>query len=197
MKKKFPEQFSLINSDIQEVFLTAEEIQARVAVLGRKISIDYAGRVPLLVGALKGVMCLMADLVRCITIPVEVDYIAVSSYSAEARDRGVVRVIKDLDLSITDRHVIFVEDVVDTGLTLNYLLRSLSTRGPASLEVCALFSKPTRRLVEIPLRYKGFDLPDYFVVGYGLDYAERYRNLPYVGILKPGILFKNKMEAAG
>jgi hypoxanthine phosphoribosyltransferase len=197
VKKKFPEQFSLINSDIQEVFLTAEEIQARVAVLGRKISIDYAGRVPLLVGALKGVMCLMADLVRCITIPVEVDYIAVSSYSAEARDRGVVRVIKDLDLSITDRHVIFVEDVVDTGLTLNYLLRSLSTRGPASLEVCALFSKPTRRLVEIPLRYKGFDLPDYFVVGYGLDYAERYRNLPYVGILKPGILFKNKMEAAG
>jgi hypoxanthine phosphoribosyltransferase len=197
VKKKFPQQFSQINVDIQEVFLTAEEIQERILTLGKKISLDYAGRVPLLVGALKGVMCLMADLVRCITIPIEVDYIAVSSYSTEARDRGVVRVVKDLDLSITGRDVIFVEDVVDTGLTLNYLLRSLSTRGPASLEVCALFNKPARRLVEIPLRYKGFDLPDYFVVGYGLDYSERYRNLPYVGILKAGVLFKNKMEAAG
>lgn len=197
MKKDFPKQFSQLNADIQEVYLSDEEIRVRISALGKKISADYAGRVPLMVGALKGVMCFMADLVRCITIPVEVDFIAVSSYSAEARDRGVVRVIKDLDLPIIDRHVIFVEDVVDTGLTLNYLLRSLRTRGPASLEVCALFNKPTRRLVEIPLGYKGFDLPDYFVVGYGLDYGERYRNLPYVGILKPGVLFKNKIEAAG
>lgn len=196
VKKQFPPQFGQLNNDIQEVFLSAEEIQARIAEMGRAISVDYAGRTPLLVGALKGVMCLMADLVRAITIPMEVDFMAVSSYSAEARDRGVVRVIKDLDVPINDRHVIFVEDVVDTGLTLNYLLRSLSTRSPASLEVCALFNKPARRLVEIPLRYTGFDLPDFFVVGYGLDYAERYRNLPYVGILKPGVLFKAKMEAA-
>lgn len=197
MKKDFPEQFNSINADIQEVLFSTEEIQARIVEIGMRISQDYAGRVPLLVGALKGVVCLMADLVRRITIPVEIDFMAISSYSAEARDRGVVRVIKDLDVPITDRHVIFVEDVVDTGLTLNYLLRSLRTRGPASIEVCALFSKPARRIVEIPIRYKGFDLPDYFVVGYGLDYAERYRNLPYVGILKPAILFKNKMEAAG
>jgi len=127
--------------------------------------------------------------VRAIPIAVEVDFMAVSSYSSEERDRGVVRVIKDLDLSITDRHVIFVEDVVDTGLTLNYLLRSLQARGPASLEVCALLNKTSRRLVEIPIRYKGFDMPDYFIVGYGLDYVERYRNLPFIGILKPEVLF--------
>jgi len=117
---------------------------------------------------------------------------AVSSYSSEERDRGVVRVIKDLDLPITDRHIIFVEDVIDTGLTLNYLLRSLRARGPASLEVCALLNKPTRRLIETPIRYKGFDLPDYFVVGYGLDYGEKYRNLPFIGILKPDILFSRE-----
>lgn len=197
MKKNFPSQFAALNQDIQEVFISSAEIQERITALGAKISADYEGRTPLLVGALKGVMCLMADLVRSITIPLEVDFMAVSSYSVEARDRGVVRVIKDLDLSITGRDVIFVEDVVDTGLTLNYLLRSLRTRGPASLEVCALFNKQARRLVEIPIRYKGFDLPDYFVVGYGLDYAEKYRNLPYVGILKPGVLFKGKKEAAG
>jgi hypoxanthine phosphoribosyltransferase len=196
VKKEFPEAFNAINADIQDVFLSADEIQEGIRAIGGKISEDYAGRAPLLVGALKGVMCFMADLVRQITIPMEVDFMAVSSYSAEARDRGVVKVIKDLDLPIMGRDVIFVEDVVDTGLTLNYLLRSLRTRGPASLEVCALFNKPTRRLVEIPLRYKGFDLPDYFVVGYGLDYAERYRNLPYVGILKPGVLFKHKTDAA-
>jgi hypoxanthine phosphoribosyltransferase len=196
VKKEFPSEFNEINADIQDVFLSSEEIQTRIAELGARISHDYAGKAPLLVGALKGVLCLMADLIRAINIPIEIDFMAISSYSSEARDRGVVRVIKDLDLPITDRHVIFIEDVVDTGLTLNYLLRSLRTRGPASLEVCALFSKPARRLVDTPIRYKGFDLPDYFVVGYGLDYAERYRNLPYVGILKPGVLFKNKVEAA-
>jgi hypoxanthine phosphoribosyltransferase len=195
MKKEFPARFEEINADIQEVFLNADEIQARVKQLGEQISSDYSGKTPILVGALKGVMCFMADLIRCITVPVEVDFMAVSSYSNEARDRGVVRVIKDLDLPIIDRHVIFVEDVIDTGLTLNYLLRSLRTRGPASLEVCSLFSKPTRRLIEIPLRYKGFDLPDYFVVGYGLDYNEHYRNLPYVGIIKPEIIFESKRAA--
>jgi hypoxanthine phosphoribosyltransferase len=189
MKKPVPVEYTELGKALQEVFITREELHARVDELGRQISIDYAGKAPILVGALKGVMCFMADLVRAITIPVEVDFMAVSSYSTEERDKGVVRVIKDLDLPITDRHVIFVEDVIDTGLTLNYLLRSLRARAPASLEVCALLNKSTRRLMDIPLRYKGFDLPDFFVVGYGLDYAERYRNLPFIGILKPGVLF--------
>ena len=189
MRKPVPEAYEDMGKDLQEVFLTREELLARVGELGQQISIDYTGKAPILVGALKGVMCFMADLIRSITIPIEVDFMAISSYSTEERDKGVVRVIKDLDLPITDRHVIFVEDVIDTGLTLNYLLRSLRARSPASLEVCALLNKSTRRLMDIPLRYKGFDLPDFFVVGYGLDYAERYRNLPFIGILKPGVLF--------
>jgi hypoxanthine phosphoribosyltransferase len=192
MKKEFPSKFHAINQDIQEVFLSADELQTGISRLGGQISLDYADKKPILVGALKGVLCFMADLIRSISIPIEVDFMAISNYSTEARDRGAVKVIKDLDLSILDRHVIFVEDVIDTGLTLNYLLRSLRTRGPASLEVCSLFNKPTRRLIDIPLRYKGFDLPDYFVVGYGLDYSEQYRNLPYVGIIKPDILFDMK-----
>lgn len=192
MKKPVPSGYDALSKDLIETFLTQEEIAARVAEMGRQISADYADRRPIMVGALKGVMCFMADLVRAVTVPVEVDFMAVSSYSSEERDRGVVRVIKDLDLPITDRHVIFVEDVIDTGLTLNYLLRSLRARGPASLEVCALLNKPTRRLIETPVRYKGFDLPDYFVVGYGLDYTEKYRNLPFIGILKPDILFNRE-----
>jgi hypoxanthine phosphoribosyltransferase len=192
MRKEFPAKFQEINADIQEVFLSSEDIQTRINQMGEQISSDYAGKTPILVGALKGVLCFMADLIRAIHIPLDVDFMAISSYNSEARDRGVVRVIKDLDLPIIDRHVIFVEDVVDTGLTLNYLVRSLRTRGPASLEVCSLFNKPTRRLIEIPIRYKGFDLPDYFVVGYGLDYNERYRNLPYVGVIKPDIIFEAK-----
>ncbi|HMN58723.1 MAG TPA: hypoxanthine phosphoribosyltransferase [Anaerolinea sp.] len=192
MKKPVPSGYDALSKDLIETFLTQGEIAARVAEMGRQISTDYADRRPIMVGALKGVMCFMADLVRAVTVPVEVDFMAVSSYSSEERDRGVVRVIKDLDLPITDRHVIFVEDVIDTGLTLNYLLRSLRARGPASLEVCALLNKPTRRLIETPVRYKGFDLPDYFVVGYGLDYGEKYRNLPFIGILKPEILFNRE-----
>ncbi len=189
MKKPVPSGYPALSKDLLETFITHDEIASRVAELGKKISEDYEGENPILVGALKGVMCFMADLVRAVTIPMEIDFMAVSSYSSEERDRGVVRVIKDLDLPITDRHIIFVEDVIDTGLTLNYLLRSLRARGPASLEVCALLNKTTRRLIEIPIKYKGFDMPDYFVVGYGLDYAEKYRNLPYIGILKPDILF--------
>jgi len=176
-------------ADIQQVFVSSEDLQKRVRELGQQISIDYQGKNPVLVGALRGVIFFMADLLRAITIPVEVDFIAISSYSSDARDRGVVRVTKDMDLPVTGRNVIFVEDVVDTGLTLNYLVNSLRARQPASLEVCILFNKVTRRLIDLPVRYKGFDLPDYFVVGYGLDYHERYRNLPYVGILKPEVLF--------
>jgi hypoxanthine phosphoribosyltransferase len=175
--------------DIQQVFVSTEGLQRRVAELGQEISRDYRGQNPMLVGALKGVICFMADLLRAVTIPVEVDFIAISSYSSEDRDQGIVRVVKDLDRPITGRHVIFVEDVIDTGLTLNYLISNLKARRPASLEVCTLFNKHTHRLMNLPVRYTGFDLPDYFVVGYGLDHHERYRNLPYVGILKPDVLF--------
>ncbi len=172
---------------IREVLLSAEEIEARVHALGQAISQDYAGRNPVLVGVLRGVFIFLADLYRSITIPAEVDFIAVASYSAESRDRGVVRLIKDLELSIMGRDVIFVEDIVDTGLTLNFLLRNLRARGPASLEVCALFNKPRRRLIDIPIKYKGFDVPDRHVVGYGLDYKERYRNLPFLALLEPSV----------
>ncbi len=156
--------------------------------LAAVISHDYAGLNPLLVGVLKGVFVFMADLYRGMTIPAAVDFIAIASYSPETRHRGMVRIMKDLDASITGRHVLFIEDVVDTGLTLSYLLRNMRAREPASLEVCTLFDKNRRRLIDIPLKYKGFDLPDRFVVGYGLDYRELYRNLPYVGLLKPEIL---------
>jgi len=177
--------------DLSEILLTSEQIQNRVGDLGKQISSDYEGRNPIVVGVLKGVLFFIADLLRAITIPVEVDFMAVASYSAEARDRGLVRLVKDLEMSISGRHVLFVEDVVDTGLTLNYLLRTLKMREPASLEVCTLFSKHKMRLIDMNLKYIGFELPDRFVVGYGLDHRERYRNLPFVGLLKPQVL-RNK-----
>jgi hypoxanthine phosphoribosyltransferase len=179
-----PEAYGELAADVQEVLVTSEALQQRVRELGQVVSIDYAGRNPLLVGVLKGMMFFMADLLRDITIPVEVDFMAVASYTAESRKKGMVRLVKDLETPISERHVLFVEDMVDTGLSLGYLLRTLRARGPASLEVCTLFNKPKHRLIDIPLRYSGFDLPDCFAVGYGLDYRERYRNLPYVGILK-------------
>lgn len=176
-------------ADFEEILISSNEIQSAVSRLGREISRDYAGKNPILVGVLKGVLFFMADLVRAIRIPVEIDFIAVSNYSPEARDQGLVRVVKDLEIPIIGRHVLFVEDMIDTGLTLNYLLKSLATRQPASLEVCSLFNKPAHRLIDIPLKYKGFDLPDRFFVGYGLDYRERYRNLPFIGSLKPEALW--------
>lgn len=172
------------NDDLQSIHLTSEQIQTRIAELGREISGDYAGRNPLVIGVLKGVLFFMADLLHNMQIPLEVDFMAITSYSPEAREQGVVRLVKDLDISLTGRHVLFVEDVVDTGLTLNYLLRNLRARQPASLEVVTLFNKPERRLLELPIKYVGFNLPDLFVVGYGLDYREQYRNLPYIGVLK-------------
>ncbi len=181
-------RYGELGRDIREIIYSEEQIHQRVAELGQQISLDYAGKYPILVGVLKGVLFLMADLLRVITIPSEVDFLAVASYSAEARKRGMVRLIKDLELPIDGRHVLFVEDVIDTGLTLSYLLRSLRERNPASLEVCVLFNKPAHRLIDFPLKYKGFDLPDRFVVGYGLDYNERYRNLPFVGLLTPEVL---------
>lgn len=182
-----PEAFGEMTAGIRQILFTAEEINGRVHELGAAISRDYEGCHPLLVGVLKGVFPFMADLMRAITIPLEVDYMAVASYSPESRQKGLVRLQKDLDLPIKDRHVLFVEDVVDTGLTLHYLLRNLRARQPASLKVCTLFNKSRRRLISLPLQYQGFDLPDKFVVGYGLDYRERYRNLPFVGLLSPDV----------
>jgi hypoxanthine phosphoribosyltransferase len=176
-----------LQSDIAQILIPAEAIRRTVSEMGGAISRDYADRRPLLVGVLKGVLYFISDLLRATTIPVDVDFIAVSNYSPESRKKGLVRFIKDLDLVITDRDVLFVEDVVDTGLTMSYILRNLKLRQPASLEVCVLFNKPTHRLVNIPVKYKGFDLPDRLVVGYGLDYREKYRNLPFVGVLKAGI----------
>lgn len=192
MKTPLPEEYQQFWGDIQQILISGEAIQQRVQELGAEISRDYAGQNIILVGVLKGVLFFMADLLRAITIPVEVDFIAVSNYSAESRERGVVRLVKDLETVIAGRHVLFIEDVVDTGLTLTYLLRLLRAREPASLEVCTLFNKPTHRLMDIRIKYKGFDLPDLFVVGYGLDHRERYRNLPFVGVLKPGALMGNK-----
>ncbi|MDX1416895.1 MAG: hypoxanthine phosphoribosyltransferase [Candidatus Promineifilaceae bacterium] len=178
------EAFGELADGISQILFSAAEIQQRVAEMGADISRDYRQKRPLLVGVLKGVFPFMADLMRAITIPMEVDYMAIASYDAEARERGFVRLQKDLDAPLDGRHVLFVEDVIDTGLTLNYLLKNLRARRPAALHVCTLFDKPQRRLARVPVRYKGFDLPERFVVGYGLDYRELYRNLPFVGLLK-------------
>jgi len=177
-------KFSDVTEGISDILIPEEMINRRVAEIGAVISQDYRNLDPLFIGVLKGVFFFMADLLRQVTIPVSVDFIAISSYSTEARNKGFVRLVKDLETSITGRHVLFIEDVVDTGLTLNYLLQNLRSRSPASLEVCTIFNKPHHRLVDLPLKYIGFDLPDRFVVGYGLDYRERYRNLPYVALLK-------------
>jgi hypoxanthine phosphoribosyltransferase len=171
--------------------LTEEEIRRRINALAADISRDYAGRNPLLVGVLKGVIFFMSDLLRAVTIPATVDFMAISRYDPQRITKGAVRLIKDLDETIEGRHLIFVEDIIDTGLTLNYLLRILKARGPASLEVCTLFSKPDHRLVNLPIRYTGFELPDRFVVGFGLDYKEAYRHLPYLAELRPEVLQLN------
>ena len=176
-----------ISADVQRIVHSQEAIQARIAALGSQISHDYADKDPILVGVLTGVVLFMADLLRQITVPVTVDFMAISQYLGSSGS-GTVRITKDLDHSISGRHVLFVEDVIDTGLTLNYLLRTLRTREPASLNMCVLFDRPYRRLIPVPLRYTGMlELPDEFVVGYGLDADGHYRNLPYVGVLRPGV----------
>lgn len=177
-----------LTQGLARVLFTEVSIRRRVAELGSQISQDYAGLNPLVIGVLKGVVFFMSDLLRAITVPVRVDYMAISRYAPQSATRGSVRLIKDLEEPIAGQHLLFVEDVIDTGLTLGYLLRVLRTRGPASLEVCTLFDKPQHRIAEIPLRYVGFTLPDRFVVGYGLDYREAYRHLPYVAELKAEIL---------
>ncbi len=170
------------------VVFSEAAIRQRVGELGGQISRDYAGLNPLVVGVLKGVMFFMSDLLRTLTLPVHVDFMAISRYKPGQGVKGPVRLTKDLDEPVEGRHVLFVEDVVDTGLTLSYLLRNLKARGPASLEVCTLFDKPQHRIADVAIRYKGFDLPDRFVVGYGLDYKEAYRHLPYVAELTPQAL---------
>ncbi|MEX2557484.1 MAG: hypoxanthine phosphoribosyltransferase [Actinomycetota bacterium] len=174
-----------LNADIDRILVTDDEIQSKVGELGKQISEDYRGRDLLLVGVLKGAFMLMSDLARHITIPLELDFMAVSSYGSATKTSGVVRIMKDLDLDISGRDVLIVEDIIDSGLTLSYLMKNLKGRRPATLEVCALLSKPEVQKVELDVRYHGFALPPVFVVGYGLDYGERYRNLSYVGTLKP------------
>jgi hypoxanthine phosphoribosyltransferase len=171
------------DSAIGEVLVADEDLQRRVAELGAEISRDYAGRDLVMIGVLKGALLFIADLMRQLTVPCEVDFMAVSSYGSSTDSSGVVRILKDLDAPIEGRDVLIVEDIIDSGLTLQYLLRNLRARSPGSLEVCALLTKPARRRVELPIRYVGFEIPNRYVIGYGLDYAQRYRNLSFVAAL--------------
>jgi hypoxanthine phosphoribosyltransferase len=177
-----------VEQGIAEILIEEDALRERVAELGAEISADYAGRDLLLVGVLKGAVFFMADLMRAIDVHCEVDFMAISSYGASTDSSGVVRILKDLDINIEGRHVLVVEDIVDSGLTLSYLVRNLESRDPASLEVCALLTKPERRENEVDVRYVGFEIPNRFVIGYGLDFAERYRNLPYVAVLHPDLI---------
>ena len=170
--------------DVAEVLISSEQIGAKVREMGERITQDYAGERLLLVGVLRGAIVVMGDLMRCIDLPCEIDFMDISSYGSGTSSSGVVRILKDLEEDITDRHVLIVEDIIDTGLTLSYLVRSLLARNPASLEICALLTKPSRRRVQLNVKYLGFEVPDEFVVGYGLDYAGAYRNLPDICILK-------------
>jgi hypoxanthine phosphoribosyltransferase len=176
-----------LTGDVASVLITEEEIRTRVADLGRRISEDYQGKELTLVSVLKGSLPFMADLMRAITIPVAIDLMEVSSYGTATESSGLVRILKDLSSSIDGREVLIVEDIIDTGLTLNYLVRYLRGKNPRSLRICTLVDKPARRLVDIPIDYRGFEIPDQFVIGYGLDYGEYYRNLPFIGVLKPEV----------
>jgi hypoxanthine phosphoribosyltransferase len=168
---------------VGEILIDAGTLQTRIRELGEEITADYDGRELLLLGVLKGAVFFMADLMRSIAVPCEIDFMAISSYGASTDSSGVVRILKDLDINIEGRHVLVIEDIIDSGLTLSYLVRNLESREPASLAVCALLTKPERREIEVDVRYVGFEIPNRFVIGYGLDFAERYRNLPYVGVL--------------
>ncbi len=169
---------------IGEILVTEEDLQRRVAELAAEVSRDYRDREPLLVAILKGAVPFLADLMRGLDVPCELDFMAVSSYGSSTDSSGVVRILKDLDAPISGRDVLIVEDIIDSGLTLHYLLRSLQARGPKSLEVCALLTKPERRRVDLPIRYVGFEIPNRFAIGYGLDHRQRFRNLPYVAALQ-------------
>jgi hypoxanthine phosphoribosyltransferase len=173
---------------VGEILIDEETLGARIAELGVEVSADYQGRDLLLIGVLKGAVFFMADLMRHLTVQCEVDFMAISSYGASTDSSGIVRILKDLDINIEGRDVLVVEDIIDSGLTLSYLMRNLESREPASLEVCALMTKPARREIDVPVRYIGFEIPNRFVVGYGLDFGERYRNLPYVAVLSAELI---------
>jgi hypoxanthine phosphoribosyltransferase len=177
-----------VEEGVGEILIGAQELQTRITELGVEISRDYAGRDLLLVGVLKGAVFFMADLMRELTVPCEIDFMAISSYGAGTDSSGVVRILKDLDINISGRDVLVVEDIIDSGLTLSYLVRSLKARKPATVEICALLTKPERREVDVPVAYVGFEIPNRFVIGYGLDFDERYRNLPYVAVLHPDLI---------
>jgi hypoxanthine phosphoribosyltransferase len=177
----------VIEDDIAAVLISEKDIQSKIEELASQIDRDYAGREIMLVGVLKGAFMVISDLSRALTIPVQIDFMAVSSYGSATSTSGVVRIMKDLDKDIVGKHLLIVEDIIDSGLTLAYLLRNLRSRGPESVEVCALLRKPDAAKVEIPVKYVGFEIPNEFVVGYGLDYGERYRNLPYIGTLHPSV----------
>lgn len=179
--------------DIEEVLITEQQIRDRIVELGARVSADYEGKDPLLIGVLRGVFIFMADLVRAITIPIEVDFIGITRYGPSTQTQGVVRLTKDLEINMQQRHVLFVEDIIDTGLSLRYILRTLQARQPTSLRICTLFNKPRKRLFDLDVAYTGFRLPDRFVVGYGLDYEERYRNLPFVGVLKEEAITRRRL----
>ena len=175
--------------DVARVLFTEAQIQERIRAIAAQVSRDYATTPPLLVSVLKGALYFMADLSRAITIPITIDFMAITSYGDETATTGAVRLIKDLDEKITARHVLLVEDIIDTGLTADYLLRTLRARDPASLRICTLLDKTARRIVDtLPIRYRGFEVPDEFVVGYGLDHRQLYRNLPFIGVLKPEVV---------
>jgi hypoxanthine phosphoribosyltransferase len=176
-----------LGDELEKVLITEEQIQRRLAEMAGEIDTDYDGRDLLLVGVLKGAVMVMADLARTLHSPVEMDWMAVSSYGSGTKSSGVVRILKDLDKDISGRNVLIVEDIIDSGLTLSWLMSNLTSRGPASVEVCTLLRKPDAAQVDVPVRYVGFDIPNEFVIGYGLDYAERYRNLPFVGTLAPHV----------
>jgi hypoxanthine phosphoribosyltransferase len=180
-------KMSSMMPDVQEVLIPSDEIQAKLRELGERITEDYRGERPLLVGVLRGAVIVLGDLMRKIDLPCEIDFMDISSYGSGTSSSGVVRILKDLEEDITGRHVLIVEDIIDTGLTLSYLLRSLQARKPASLEICTLLTKPSRRRVKLDVKYLGFEVPDEFVVGYGLDYAGAYRNLPDICVLKPEV----------
>lgn len=174
-------------NDVESVLLSSDELAKRIEEMGAEITADYAGKEILMIGVLRGAVLFMADLARAIKVPVAIDFMAVSSYGAGTNSSGVVRILKDLDEDVEGKHVLVVEDIIDSGLTLNYLLDNVKSRKPASIKLCTLLNKPERRKVNVNIDYNGFNVPDYFVVGYGLDYAEKYRNLPFIGILKPEV----------
>lgn len=176
-----------MHDDVERILLSEADIQNRLKELAAQIDADYADEPPLLVGVLKGAIMVVADLARAISIPVDMDWMAVSSYGNGTKSSGVVRILKDLGADITDRHVLIIEDIIDSGLTLSWLRSNLQSRGPKSVEICTLLRKPEAVKVDIDVKYVGFDIPNEFVIGYGLDYAEKYRNLPYVGVLKPSV----------